>query len=141
MYVDGDRILDQWLEAHSEDRERWQNHFKLSDDPRVLPWVGRFLRRASLDELPQLWRVLKGDRSLVAPRPLPDYHPQKISDDIREIRGHVPTGLWQVSGQGDNDVRTQEFLDEHCIRNWSPWLDLHILARTVAVVIFGEGDY
>jgi len=144
MHVDGGRLLEEWFEAHPEDRDHWRSHFKLREDPRVLPFIGRVLRRTSLDELPQLWSVLKGEMSLVGPRPLPDYHLEQIAPEFRELRARVLpglTGLWQVSGRGDNDLRIQESLDAYYIRNWSPWLDLYILARTVAAVLLARGAY
>jgi lipopolysaccharide/colanic/teichoic acid biosynthesis glycosyltransferase len=144
MYLDGDRILEQWLDEHPEDREHWRRHFKLRHDPRVLPVIGTLLRRTSLDELPQLWSVLKGEMSLVGPRPLPDYHLDQFPPEFRELRTRVVpglTGLWQVSARGDGDVKVQEALDTYYIRNWSPWLDLYILARTVAAVLLARGAY
>jgi Undecaprenyl-phosphate galactose phosphotransferase WbaP len=144
MHVDGDSLLEDWFRNHPEDRAHWTLHFKLRRDPRILPAIGTLLRRTSLDELPQLWSVLKGEMSLVGPRPLPGYHLEQFSREFRTLRtGVLPglTGLWQVSARSDGDLKVQEALDTYYIRNWSPWLDLYIVARTVAAVICGRGAY
>ncbi len=144
MYPDADDRLQACLEADPEKFEQWKHYCKLKDDPRVLPGVGRLLRRTSLDELPQLWNVLVGEMSLVGPRPFPHYHLARFSPQFRTIRRSVLpglTGLWQVSGRSESDVSVQEVMDTYYIRNWSPWLDVYLLARTIGAVIQGRGAY
>jgi Undecaprenyl-phosphate galactose phosphotransferase WbaP len=131
--------------ARSPELEReWKEHMKLRNDPRLVPVVGKFLRRFSLDELPQLWSVVKGEMSLVGPRPFPDYHLARFTPSFLELRQRVRpgiTGLWQIRVRSEGTLEQQEALDTYYIRNWSVWLDVYILARTVKAVISGRGAY
>lgn len=143
MVRNAEEVLRQRLAEDAELRAEWEAHCKLKHDPRIT-WIGRLLRRASLDELPQLFNVLAGDMALVGPRPLPPYHEEKLPPRIREIRQRVRpgiTGLWQVSGRSDAGNAGLEQWDLYYVRNWSIWLDIVILARTFRAVLKAEGAY
>jgi len=138
MHSNGDAILAQ----HPELQEELAKNYKLKDDPRVTR-VGKVLRRLSFDELPQLINILKGDMSLVGPRMIsPDEIEKYEKWDINllTVRPGL-TGLWQVSGRSDVTYKERVRLDMHYIRNYSLWLDLQILWRTISVVIKGRGAY
>ncbi|MBA3972605.1 MAG: undecaprenyl-phosphate galactose phosphotransferase WbaP [Candidatus Solibacter sp.] len=142
MYQDADRILQRCLEQHPELLSEWEREHKLRDDPRTTP-IGRFLRVTSLDELPQLWNVLKGEMSLIGPRPIVDSEIEKYGRQYELYKRVRPgmSGLWQVSGRNNTTYAERVRLDEYYVRNWSVWLDLHIIARTVGVVLSREGAY
>ena len=143
MYCDGDRRLHDYLESHPEVRSEWEQFAKLrAFDPRVTP-VGRFMRRLSIDELPQLWNVLKGEMSLVGPRPYLPREVDMMGEAAETILKASPgmTGLWQVSGRNELSFGERLKLDEYYVRNWSLWMDLMVLARTFGVVLTARGAY
>ena len=142
MYPNAEERLEKYLQEHPENRAEWERCFKLRDDPRVLPYIGKFLRSSSLDELPQLFNVLRGEMSIVGPRPFPYYHLDCYDNQFREFRRSVPpglTGMWQVEVRSNGDMEDQRLHDTYYIRNWSLWLDLYILFKTIAVVVSRRG--
>jgi Undecaprenyl-phosphate galactose phosphotransferase WbaP len=142
MAANADRVLEHYLRAHPEMAAEWRQDRKLRHDPRVTR-LGRFLRRTSLDELPQLLNVFRGDMSLVGPRPIVTEEIEKYSEAYRLYTRVRPglTGLWQVSGRNDTSYEERVALDTYYVRNWSPWLDVYLLARTVTVVLARAGAY
>jgi Undecaprenyl-phosphate galactose phosphotransferase WbaP len=142
MQVNGDQLLESALAKDGALREEWLRDRKLRHDPRITR-VGRFLRKTSLDELPQLWNVLRGEMSLVGPRPIVEEEIASYGQNFSLYCRVTPglTGLWQVSGRNTVSRRDRVRLDSYYVRNWSPWLDLHILARTARVVLTGQGAY
>ena len=142
MVMNGDQVLLQYLAQHPELALEWERNQKLKDDPRVTR-IGKFLRRTSLDELPQLWNVLKGEMSLVGPRPIIQEEVARYGDRFSLYTQVYPglTGLWQVSGRNDTSYDERVRLDTYYVRNWSLWLDIYLLARTAGVVLAGRGAY
>jgi undecaprenyl-phosphate galactose phosphotransferase len=143
MHSDAEARLEKVLAEDPARREEWEKYHKLKDDPRVTR-VGRWLRKTSLDELPQLFNVLLGSMSLVGPRPLPEYHYEKFTEpyasDYLDVWPGI-TGLWQVSGRSEADVNRMAVLNSWYVRNWSLWLDVTLLLRTVPIVLIRRGAY
>lgn len=143
MYVNGDAMLEQYFVEHPDAKQEWERFAKLkSGDPRVTR-IGRILRKYSLDELPQIFNVLIGNMSLVGPRPYLPREKKKMSyffDTIVEAKPGI-TGLWQISGRNDVEFTGRLELDAWYVRNWSFWLDVTMLLKTVKVVFGKLGAY
>jgi Undecaprenyl-phosphate galactose phosphotransferase WbaP len=142
MAPNAEQILQELLERDPQAKAEWVRDHKLRNDPRVTR-IGRFLRRTSLDELPQLWNVLRGEMSLVGPRPI-------VREEMLRYGRHLPTylaakpgvtGLWQVTGRNDIDYRRRVAMDTYYVRKQGLLMDLKILLKTVKVVIWGRGAY
>jgi len=142
MLVNAQEILDDLLNRDPALRKEWEQDFKLKNDPRVTR-VGKFLRKTSLDELPQIFNVLKGEMSLVGPRPIVRKEVARfgrVADYYIMVRPGI-TGLWQVSGRSDIDYGERVSLESWYVRNWSLWLDISLLVRTIGVVLAKRGAY
>ena len=142
MVPNAEQTLRDLLEKDPQARAEWLRDHKLRNDPRVTR-LGRFLRKTSLDELPQLWNVLRGEMSLVGPRPI-------VKDEMLRYGRYLPsylaakpgiTGLWQVTGRNDTDYRRRIVLDTYYVRKQTFVMDLKILLKTVKVVLWGRGAY
>ncbi len=144
MYMDADKRLKDILENDSKAREEWEKTFKLKNDPRVTP-IGKFLRKTSLDELPQFLNVLKGDMSVVGPRPVVEEELKKYYKENAEVYMSVKpgiTGYWQVEGRSDiEDYQERVKMDVWYVKNMNFWLDLKIILKTIWVMIKGKGAY
>lgn len=142
MVPNAEQVLQELLNKNPEARAEWEHSFKLKNDPRISP-IGAFLRRTSLDELPQLWNVLLGDMSLVGPRPVIEAELERYADQKKYYRLVRPgiSGLWQISGRSDVDYAERVALDTWYIKNWTLWYDVAILFMTAKTVLAGKGAY
>ncbi|MBE6358622.1 MAG: exopolysaccharide biosynthesis polyprenyl glycosylphosphotransferase [Lentisphaerae bacterium] len=140
MNKNADRQLEKMLAENPDLKQQWEKNFKLDNDPRITP-VGRFLRRTSLDELPQFWNVIKGEMALIGPRPIVQKEVAYYGDDYKIFSSVKPgiTGLWQVSGRSDVDYEDRVALDVFYVNNWSIWMDYYIFLATINAVLFRRG--
>lgn len=142
MVTNSQEILERILAEDPVRRGEWEKDRKFKDDPRITK-IGKILRNTSLDELPQLWNILKGDMSFVGPRPVTDSELDKYgkqSDFILSVKPGL-SGMWQISGRSDTGYEERINLDTYYIQNWSIWLDLWIITKTIWVVLRGKGAY
>jgi undecaprenyl-phosphate galactose phosphotransferase len=142
MVINSQAVLTELLENDANAREEWNKDFKLKNDPRVTK-IGSFIRKTSLDELPQLWNVFIGEMSLVGPRPIVDAELERYAGDVDYYLMAKPgmTGLWQVSGRNDIDYDTRVYFDAWYVKNWALWNDIVILFKTINVVLKRDGAY
>ena len=142
MIPNAQEALEKYLKENPEAREEWEDSFKLTNDPRVTK-LGAFLRRTSLDELPQLLNVIRGDMSLVGPRPIVEEEIPRYGESFREYKMVLPgiTGMWQASGRSDTTYEERVAMDTWYVRNWSIWIDLMYLFKTVKAVFSSKGAY
>ena len=142
MVLNADKVLDNYLKANPSLKEEWEKDQKLKNDPRIT-WVGNFLRKTSIDELPQLINVLKAEMSLVGPRPIVKNEIKKYGEIYNlyvQVRPGI-TGQWQVSGRNNTTYQERIEYDKYYVKNWSLRLDFYILIKTIRVVLFREGAY
>ncbi|WP_067708484.1 MULTISPECIES: undecaprenyl-phosphate galactose phosphotransferase WbaP [unclassified Erwinia] len=142
MVVNSKEVLEEVLRTDPVARAEWDKDFKLKNDPRITR-IGHFIRKTSLDELPQLWNVVRGDMSLVGPRPVIEDELERYAGDVDYYFMAKPgmTGLWQVSGRNDVDYETRVYFDSWYVKNWSLWNDIAILFKTIGVVLKRDGAY
>ncbi len=141
MINGADQALEDYLSSCPISRAEYESSFKLKHDPRITK-IGKFLRTTSLDELPQFWNVLIGDMSVVGPRPLVQAELTKYGTAIDKVLSVRPgiAGLWQVSGRNDIPYSRRVQIDASYVKRMSFWLDLHLIFKTILVVIFPKGN-
>jgi Undecaprenyl-phosphate galactose phosphotransferase WbaP len=142
MVIDADKRLSKILETDEAARKEWKETQKLKNDPRTTTF-GRFLRKTSLDEFPQIINVLKNEMSLIGPRPIVRDEIEKYGEDFERIFSVKPgiSGLWQVSGRSETNYTDRVSFDTYYLQNWSIWVDLWVLFKTISVVVMGKGAY
>ena len=142
MCINSQEILEEILATDPVRREEWERDCKFVDDPRITKF-GKFLRKTSLDELPQLINILVGQMSFVGPRPVTEPELEKYGKARDYVLSVLPglSGMWQVSGRSDTSYEDRIAYDSYYIQNWSIWLDIWILIKTVWVVLKGKGAY
>ncbi|MEM7076970.1 MAG: sugar transferase [Pseudomonadota bacterium] len=143
MVPDADQKLKDYLDTNSEARNEWEKYRKLRDDPRVIPLVGKMMRRLSFDELPQFFNVLRGDMSVVGPRPLTTDELKNYGQASRHYESARPgiTGLWQVSGRSDVAFSERIELDCRYVSTCTVATDVGLIAKTIGVLVHGRGAY
>ena len=142
MSENSDGLLQTYLDEYPQEIRNYEIYHKYENDPRITK-IGRFLRKTSLDELPQIINVLKGEMSLIGPRPyMPDERVEmsESADIILAVKPGI-TGLWQVSGRNNVDFVSRVEMDVWYVRNWSIWSDIVILLKTIQVVLGRKGSY
>lgn len=142
MYKDSQKMLEEILLTNPEMKKEWEENRKFVNDPRVTKF-GKFLRKTSLDELPQLFNILIGNMSFVGPRPVTKDELEKYGENANYILTVTPglSGMWQISGRSDTGYEERINLDSYYIQNWSIWLDMWIIIKTIWVVLRGKGAY
>ncbi len=141
MLPDADKKLSQYLESNPAMKAEFERDFKLKKDPRILPVLGHFLRFTSLDELPQIFNVLRGDMSMIGPRPITQAELPRYGEHTQSLLSVRPgiTGLWQVSGRNDVSYEKRVELDMYYIAHINFFFDLHIALKTILVILLHKG--
>ena len=142
MVIDADKQLEKILAENPEMRAEWEKDRKFTNDPRVTK-IGKFLRKTSIDEIPQFFNVLTGEMSFIGPRPVTEPELAKYGSKAEFILSVQPglSGMWQISGRSDTGYEERVTLDSYYIQNWSVWLDIWIIIKTIYVVLRGKGAY